>query len=182
VSGFRIASVLAVIVLAPGAWAHAQGLGDTAKKEKQKRTQTAKKEPAKVFTNEDLDAGRPPGAKKASEDASGTSAPASQEASSAPSEPSRLEQERPYIEAIQGAEGEVKAAEGRVKELQAKLNPMSTTFIYGSGGSGDANEEQRVRGELRQAEDQLQAARQQVVQANQNLQDFRQGRAPREER
>jgi len=181
VSVFRIAAVLSVIAFAPGAWARAQGLGDTAKKEKQKRTQTAKKEPAKVFTNDDLDAGRPPGAKKASEEASAASAPASEEAS-APSEPSRLEQERPYIEAIQGAEGEVKAAEARVKELQAKLNPMSTSFIYGSGGSGDANEEQRVRGELRQAEDQLQAARQAVVQAHQNLQDFRQGRAPREER
>ena len=37
---------------------------------------------------------------------------------------------------------------------------MSTSYIYGAGGSNDANEELRVRDELRQAERELQAARQ----------------------
>jgi hypothetical protein len=180
VSPIRSAALVAVAVLAASGSAQAQGLGDTAAKERQKRAQD-KKPPAKVFTNEDLDAGKPPGAKKSSDDKSAAAAPAAEESPSTPSEPSRLEQERPYIQAIQAAEEEQKNVEGRVKELQAKLNPMSTTFIYGSGGSGDANEEQRVRDELRQAEDQLQAARQAVAQANQNLSDFRQGRL-REER
>jgi hypothetical protein len=50
------------------------------------------------------------------------------------------------------------------------------SYIYGSGGSNDANEEQRVRQELREAEEQLTSARQAVQTANQNLQDFRAGR------
>ena len=53
-----------------------------------------------------------------------------------------------------------------------------TAYIYGAGGSNDANEELRVRAELRDAESQLQAARQALVGANQNLQGFRQGRPP----
>jgi hypothetical protein len=59
---------------------------------------------------------------------------------------------------------------------------MSTSYIYGMGGSNDANEELRVRAELRQAETELQAARQSVVTATQRLQDFRLGRSvPRPE-
>jgi hypothetical protein len=53
---------------------------------------------------------------------------------------------------------------------------MSTTYVYGAGGSNDANEELRVRGELSQAESQLQAAREAVANANQAIQDFRAGR------
>jgi len=43
----------------------AQGLGDTAAREREKRAAQAKakQDAAKVFTNEDLDKGRPPGAK-----------------------------------------------------------------------------------------------------------------------
>jgi hypothetical protein len=53
---------------------------------------------------------------------------------------------------------------------------MSISYIYGSGGSNDANEEIRVREELRQAEGILQGARQALGDANKSLQDFRQGR------
>jgi len=72
----------------------------------------------------------------------------------------------------------VTRAEGQIRELSGKLNPMSLSYIYGSGGSNDANEELRVREQLRQAESDLQAARQGVEAANRNLQDVRQGRQP----
>ncbi len=65
-----------------------------------------------------------------------------------------------------------------MRQLSEKLNPMSVSYIYGAGGSNDANEELRVRAELREAESQLQAARQALVTANQNLQGARQGRPP----
>jgi len=70
------------------------------------------------------------------------------------------------------------APEAQVRELSDKLNPMSVSYIYGAGGSNDANEELRVREELRQAESGLLAARQGVEAANRNLEDFRQGRTP----
>jgi type II secretory pathway component PulM len=55
---------------------------------------------------------------------------------------------------------------------------MSTSFIYGSQGSGSANEEAQVRTELSQAQSELDEARQQLVAASQALQDVRQGRPP----
>ena len=153
----------------------AQGLGDTAARERAKRAQT-KKPDAKVFNNDDLAAGRPPGQKK--EDAAAQAQP------QAASEPETLQPARDdsrsevnaYVDALRAAEGEVKAVEGRVQDLSARLNPMSLTYIYGAGGSNDANEELRVRAELRQAEEQLAAARQAVATANRNLQDVRSGR------
>ena len=86
-----------------------------------------------------------------------------------PSEPDRNELERPYLDAITEAQAEVTHAQTRVQALGDKLNPMSTSYIYGAGGSNDANEELRVRDEMRQAERELEAARQKVVTANQNL-------------
>ena len=56
---------------------------------------------------------------------------------------------------------------------------MSVSFIFGAGGSNDPNEEIRVREELRQAEANLQSARQAEAEARKNLEDFRQGRPPR---
>lgn len=156
--------------------APAQGLGDLAAREKAKRTQTKKPE-GRVFTNDDLDAGKPPGEKK--EEGAAAAEPA---ASGAPEvlrplrDESRQQDDKIYVDALRAAEAEVTAVETRIRELSSRLNPMSTTYIYGAGGSNDANEELRLRDELRQAEEQLIAARQAVVSASRNLQDFRAGR------
>jgi hypothetical protein len=161
--------------------AAAQGIGDKAAQERAKRAQAKGKE-AKVFTNTDLDAGRPPGSKPSSDDANAVAAATSSEASAPASSSSpdpyaeRREQDKVYVDAVQAAQAQAAAVEARIKELSSKLNPMSMSYIYGSGGSNDANEEQRVRQELREAEEQLTSARQAVQTANQNLQDFRQGR------
>jgi hypothetical protein len=175
-SARRILGLFGLLGFVTVSVAAAQGLGDLAAREKTRRTQSKKPE-ARVFTNDDLDAGRPPGQKK--EEGAAAAQPA---AAGAPEvlqpvrDESRGQDDRPYVEALRAAEAEVAAAEARVRELSGKLNPMSTTFIFGAGGSNDANEELRVRNELRQAEEQLSAARQAVVSASRNLQDFRAGR------
>lgn len=189
-SAVRIVAVTGVLGLVLVAPTLAQGLGDTASREKAKRAANAeaKKEKAKSFTNEDLEAGRPPGTKPES---GADAAPALSEDASAPAQApapgageDRLTEERSYRDAITAAQQGVTAAETRIRQLSEKLNPMSVSYIYGAGGSNDANEELRVRAELREAESQLQAARQALVSANQNLQGFRQGRpsGPLEER
>jgi hypothetical protein len=180
-SAFRIAVVTGLLGFWLVAPTSAQGLGDTAAREKAKRAAKAeaKKEPGKTFTNSDLDQGRPPGAKP--ESGGAEAAPASAEEGPVPAHSpaaaeDRVTQERSYLDAITAAQQGVTAAETKVRQLSEKLNPMSLSYIYGAGGSNDANEELRVREELRQAESQLQAARQAVVTATQNLQGFRQGR------
>jgi len=178
-SAGRIVTTLGLLGFGLTASLGAQGLGDTAARERAKRAQPtqAKKPEAKVFTNDDLDRGKPPGPKPEGGSTGDRAAPS--EGEGQPPEPAedRLEQERPFLDGIRAAEEEVTAAEDRIRELSGKLNPMSTSYIYGASGSNDANEELRVRAELRQAESQLQAARQGVVTANQNLQDFRRGRS-----
>jgi hypothetical protein len=173
-SARRVATVLGLLALALPALGAAQGLGDVAAREKAKRAQQAKAE-AKVFTNEDLDAGRPPST-------TGSGEPAGvPESGSAPAEPSgedRAQGERPLLDAVTAAQASVASSEARVKELGDKLNPMSGSFIYGATGSNDANEELRVRAEMQEAEARLLEARQALAAANQSLQDFRQGRAP----
>ncbi len=181
-SALRVVAAVFLSLVAGSGWA--QGLGDKAAKERAKRAQSKAKD-ARVFTNTDLDAGRPPSAKK--EDGSGAAAGGAEpspplvpirEGGGSPDAPEddRRVQERGYVDAVGAAQGQLSAVEARIRELQGRLNPMSTTYIYGAGGSNDANEEQRVRSELRQAEDELVSARQAVADANQNLQDFRQGR------
>ena len=175
----RIVFGLGVLSLALAAPLAAQGLGDTAAREKAKRSAKppAKTEPAKVFTNEDLAAGRPPGTKP---DSGGSEAPPplpdSNGEAPPPSGEDRLAQERPYLDAINVANSEVTRIETLIRQLSDKLNPMSLSYIFGAGGSNDANEELRVRAELTEAERSLAAARQEVAAANKNLQDFRQGR------
>jgi hypothetical protein len=175
----RTQIVLALLALALPAGAAAQGLGDTAAQQREKRAKEAqaKKAESKVFTNEDLAAGRPPEEKTADGKASGTgtgsAAPEASGASEAPPEPDRLALEQPYIQAIRSAQDQVTSLEARIRELGAKLNPMSTTFIYGSVAGNGANEEAQTRAALSQAEAQLAEARKAVVAANQSLQDFR---------
>ena len=146
-SAFRLAAVTGLLgfwVMAP---ASAQGLGDTAAKEKAKRAAKAeaKKEPAKEFTNADLDKGRPPGAKPDSSGA-GTAPSLSESGGASPAEApapaeDKVAQERSYLDAITAAQQGVTAGETKVRQLSEKLNPMSVSYIYGAGGSNDANEE-----------------------------------------
>jgi hypothetical protein len=179
VNVLRAASAICLVGLVAAAPSAAQGLGDLAARERSKRAAEAKqkKEPAKSFTNEDLEAGRPPGAKPA-EGAGESPAPTAGEAPAPAPVEAPLERERPYLDAVSSAQQALTAAETRVKAISDKLNPMSVSYIYGAGGSNDANEELRVRAELTQAESELQAARQALATANQNLLAARQGRAP----
>lgn len=170
-----IAAVLLGFVLA--ATTAAQGLGDTAARERAKRDakQQAKAEPAKAFTNEDLAEGRPPG-QKADDEAPQATQETSEDQAPPPPTEDKAASERPLLDALSRAQQGITTAQTKVQQLSEKLNPMSVSYIYGAGGSNDANEELRVRQELREAESQLQAARQAVATANRNLQDFRQGR------
>ncbi len=157
---------------------HAQGLGDAAAKERTRRAKD--KPPARVITNADLEQGRPPGAKKPEgSDAADQSAPAPAP-ESAP-EPTPFEDrnaaERPYLDAITQAQARITAAEARIVELNGKLNPQSTTYIYGPTGSNSANEELQVRSELNGADAALTAARAALDEANRALQNARQGRS-----
>ncbi len=176
----RAAAAIGLVGLVAAAPSAAQGLGDLAARERSKRAAEAKKkkEPAKSFTNEDLEAGRPPGTKPAEGGASEPATPGGSEAPTPPPVEAPLERERPYLDAVTSAQQALTAAETRVKAISDKLNPMSVSYIYGAGGSNDANEELRVRAELTQAEGELQAARQALATANQNLLAARQGRAP----
>jgi hypothetical protein len=178
VNVLRTALAACLLALAAAASA-AKGLGDLAARERAKRAADAKKkkEPAKSFTNEDLEAGRPPGTKPAEGEGEAPAPTGGAEAAPAPVE-APLERERPYLDAVSSAQQALTAAETRVKAISDKLNPMSVSYIYGAGGSNDANEELRVRAELTQAESELQAARQALATANQNLLAARQGRAP----
>jgi hypothetical protein len=178
----RMGTILGLLALALAlpAGAAAQGLGDTAAQQRAKRAREAqeKKTEAKVFTNDDLSAGRPPDAKPSGATAAPSPAPEAAGGGEAPSEPDRLNEEQPYVAAVQSAQAQVAATEARIRELGDKLNPMSTKFIYGAAASGDAaGEETRTRAALSQAEAQLLDARRALATANDNLQDFRRRRS-----
>jgi hypothetical protein len=174
VSALRASVAIAVLGLLAAAPSAAQGLGDLAARERSKRAAEAKKkkEPPKSFTNEDLEAGRPPGTKPA-EGAGEAPAPTDVGPPGGAPVEAPLERERSLLDAVTAAQQRLTGAETRVRALSEKLNPMSVSYIYGAGGSNDANEELRVRAELTQAEADLQAARQALATANQNLQAAR---------
>jgi hypothetical protein len=180
----RATVVLGLLAFLLPAVSTAQGLGDAAARERAKREVAKKASEAKVFTNDDLDKGRPPESTSTSTSTSTSnsraSAPAQDEnpseaSSSSPME-DRLANERPYLDALQAAQARVSQIEQRIRDLRSKLNPMSGTFIYGATGSNSLTEEAEVREQLTQAEGELNAARQAVVAASQALQDFKQGR------
>jgi hypothetical protein len=168
-------AALVLGVLAP-ALAAAQGLGDTATREREKRAKQAAQTaaPARVFTDKDLDEGRPPG--QAAPAGTSATAPAP-EAGPPPLEDPQAAV-RPYIESLRQAQARVEAVGARIRELSGKLNPMSTTFIYGASGSNSANEEAAVRQQLQEAESELREARVALTAASQAMEDARRGRAP----
>jgi hypothetical protein len=177
----RLLLALALTLVGPGL-VQAQGLGDAAAREKQKRAAAGARPPARVLSNDDLPK------------EGGTAAASAQEASAAPASTrdpddrvqgapeegtSREAQLKQAQAAVDEARGGVGAAEERVKELGDKLNPMSPSFIYGSMQGGDAvGEEARTREALKAAEAQLAEARSALVKANQAYENVRLGRTP----
>ena len=183
-------SLLVALVLALPGLALAQGLGDAAAREKQKRQTTPKSKTTRVITNDDLRKDEPDKKSETGQGASpalesGSSAPSSSSsqaeresrshtASESDSRQQAIDQAQAQVDSARSA---VVAAEARVKELGDKLNPMSPSFIYGQAQSGDAaGEEMRTREALRAAEAELAGAREGLVQANKNFEDVRQGR------
>jgi hypothetical protein len=160
----------------------AQGLGDTAAREREKRAaQVAekKKEPARVFTNDDLSAGRPAPEKGKGQKEAAPAGPGEPAASPPPESPEPEPPPdpqaaiRPQIEALRDAEERVAEAEQRVAAFAGMLNPMSGTYIYGPSGSNSANDEAAVRQQLQQAEESLREARAAVAAANEAVEEAR---------
>lgn len=171
-----LALALGLLVAGPCLVA-AQGLGDAAARERQKRATSGKATPAKVLTDADLAEGRPPGDASKSASSSSSSSSEGRTVEAAPSTVVDSDAHlRPYVDAVTKAQARVEEQEARIRMLSAKLNPMSTSFIYGATGSNSANEEAQVRAALGQAEAELTAARKALSAANQALQDSRLGR------
>lgn len=177
------AGLLALVLPAIGA---AQGIGDAAAREKAKREKARAKTagPARLITNEDLASGRPAGDKREGAGASGSGSATEAPAENAPADsasPSSSEDRqatlRPYLEAKSAAEARVSEIEARIRELGGKLNPMSTTFIYGATGSNSAAEEAEVRQQLTEVEAQLGEARKELAAASEAFDAARVGRA-----
>lgn len=147
----------------------AQGIGDAAARERQKRAASGKKEPARVVTDADLNEGRPPG--ETSKAASSAAPSEGRRSSDVP--PSTVSDASahlaPHRDAVNRAQAQVEQIEARVRTLSAKINPMSTSFIYGATGSNSANEEAEVRSALGQAEGELAEARKALNAANEAL-------------
>jgi hypothetical protein len=146
-----------LLLLLPGP-AGAQGLGDAAKRERQKRQAVpAKTGEPRVFDNDDLDAGKPP--KKPGEEDAAAAAPAQATADPGPDlEESRAAQDRERLAAaeqgVADAEARLAAVQARVQELKDKLNPMSPSYVFGAASTGMAapGADMRIREELQQAE------------------------------
>jgi len=176
------AGLLVACVLALPWPVAAQGLGDAAAREKERRTKEAqaggKKAEPTSYTNDDLPGSKEPSKKEEGKEA----APAARPSRERPAEESspgplaeRAAAEREYEGKVDAAQKEMDALDARVRDLQAKLNPMSTTYIYGATGAV-AEDELRVRNELRDTEARLAAARQALETAKNELSEFRLGR------
>ena len=99
-----------VLLIAAPAWSQAQGLGDAAARERQKRKQQAAPAPPKVFTDADLSKASPPGPDQAAGAPDETAKAASQEAD----DPRLAELERERQERkLQEAEWRVRFADAR---------------------------------------------------------------------
>lgn len=180
--GLVAVPALITLLLGGAVGARAQGLGDAAARERQKRdAQQKAKEPARVYDDQDLPQHEPEkGDKKKGTGNAATPPVASPSGSDAASENATRRGRVAEAEAaVTTAKAEVDRLEARVRDLQAMLNPMSTTYIYGTRVSGDlASEEARVRDDLRQTEARLADARKAVDAANKGLEDAQLGRSP----
>jgi chromosome segregation ATPase len=184
----RLAVALVALGL-PGVVA-AQGLGDTAARERERREkekQAKQGEAAPVYTDHDLDAIRPPDADDDSEEDDDATASRSSGGSGREERPSRPgaripgrdDPLRPYQDELSNAQAEVDRIEDRMRELSGKLNPMSRDYIYGAAQSVDAaGEELRIKAELNELEGRLIEARQELAAATESMQAAREGREP----
>jgi len=179
----RLLGPLAFLLLLPGL-VLAQGLGDVAARERQKREAAGPVEKPRVLSNADLQQKDPANASTPA-DAPGTG-PQSEPSlrgdrdqrgnQEAPAGPTPLEEAQAAVDAARAA---VVAAEERVKALGDKLNPMSPSFIYGVTQAGDAvGEEMRTREGLKQAEAHLVETRDALVSAGQAYEKVRTARPP----
>jgi hypothetical protein len=191
---FRRLLLVLVALLVPGL-VSAQGLGDAAAREKQKRKANPNAGKARTITNDDLKK-EEDGKTKSDSGTSGASptldsSPASG-SSQAQRETSRSTEASGDSQAtavdraqsqVDSARSAVVAAEAHVKELSDKLNPMSPSFVYGQPNAADpTGEEMRTREALKGAQAELDAARANLVKATRDLEDVRQGRTPSKER
>jgi len=187
-------ALLVALALGLPGLALAQGLGDAAAREKQKR-QTAPKKTTRVITNDDLRKEDPD--KKAEGDSQ-----AAQPGSASPTDTADYQAQRESRQPggatdgdsqqqalaqaqaqVDSARSAVIGAEARVKELGDKLNPMSPSYVYGQANAADATgEEIRTREALKAADAELAGAREALVQANKNFEDVRLRRKPSSER
>lgn len=165
-SFWRIVLTLAVAALLLPALSAAQGLGDVAARAREDRQQRAKKpQPVRTFTNDDLPERDP---SEASDEASPGDEDRSRpdDSGSSSREP---ESSGPDEEELDRARNRVLRLEATVDELEQKLNPMSTTYIYGGTGGPvggvQADEEQAVRRQLDAAQQQLEQARDSLAEA-----------------
>ena len=165
-SFWRIVVTLAVAALVLPALSAAQGLGDVATRARVDRQQRAKEkpQPVRTFTNDDLPE-RDPG--EDTDDAS------SGDEDRPPDDRGSSDREResggPDEAELDRARNRVLRLEATVTELEQKLNPMSTTYIYGGTGGpvggNQADEERAVRRQLDAAQQQLDQARESLAEA-----------------
>ena len=71
----------------------------------------------------------------------------------------RAAREKQFEAAVETARARVQEIEQQANTLRERLNPMSTTFVYGAGGTLDVNEEHRIRAELQQLPTRLEEAK-----------------------
>jgi hypothetical protein len=165
---WRVVLGLAIATLALPALSAAQGLGDIAARAKADREQRAQEapQPVRTFTNDDLPERDP------SEDSEDEVTP--DEGDESPPE-DRASRSRardsggPDEAEIERSRNRVRRLEAMVEELQQRLNPMSTTYIYGGTGGPvggvQSDEERAVRRQLDAAQQQLDQARESLAEA-----------------
>ncbi len=176
--------LICALLLVPGL-ATAQGIGDVAKREREKRKTTPAKEPY-VYDNQDLRKEEPPktGQGKAAEASSQEPAESVPQVEAVPdSGPSEFDMARARTaeaeKQLADAEAGLAALQARIKGLQDKLNPMSPSFVYGQPNAADPRaEEARTRDDLSKAEAELPEAQKAVEEARKALDDARLGRQP----
>ena len=164
-------AAFAVTLLALGipGLAVAQGLGETAAQERERRERESRgkaKQETPVYTNHDLDAIRPPEAESNEEDdeAEGASAASPRREESSPRPSARVrgrdDADRRRRDEVSRAQTQVDRIEAQIRELNGRLNPMSRDYVYGEASNVDAaNEEIRIRQQLSELEDELRQAR-----------------------
>lgn len=166
------AFLVALTALALAAGASAQGIGDVAAREREKRKAAGTPAEKRSFDNVDLEQGRPAGTKS---DAP-ASKPAAAEEPAAGGSPDDAQRARVRAaeESVQAAEKEVARLEGRQQEIQDMLNPMSVKYVFGQARSMDATaEEQRLKDELAGLPARIEAAKKAVIDAQRAVADAR---------